>query len=365
MQPLGSVGIVPQVVNPQVLVMPTKAPSENVVKKKGSCTKCGQCCGSLFVMIFAILCTMGCYFYPTYKSFTDPDYFKNREDPIWTWETAFSKVKEIGHAMSNISSSLSEESRAIAVETPTGESEVGAGDYNTSFGRKLKIGRRGKNRGNNTDQNPNANANATVIGMNSTVINDNINGTLNNETVLVEARGRYFEKEYCDKADSKGPWKDFCGVKSIITNLECIDMMNGPAICVGIRNSKYVVFTASQQCKLLEPKIPVEIIPVISDYCSGKIHFPSKLKCPCKISQSIVEQSTQVTTPENNVDNNSTSINGNQVSLNKVDSETSDKLGGPDGVVSKLVSGIEDAFKFIEEIANETNSKAKNNVIHS
>ncbi|KAH8739240.1 hypothetical protein FG386_000716 [Cryptosporidium ryanae] len=358
MQPLGTVSTVPQVVNPQVLVVPTKAPSENVAKKKGSCTKCGQCCGSLFVMIFAVLCTMGCYFYPAYKSFTDPEYLKTKEDPIWTWSTAFSKVQELGHAMSNIGSSLSgAESKEIAVEESTNESGV-------AYGRKLKIGRKGKSKNNNANSSLSSSANATAVGSNSTTSDGNVNSVPSNGTALFGVGGKYFEKEYCDGADLKGPWRDFCGIRSTITNLECIDMMNGPAICVGIRNLKYIVFTASQQCKLLEPKIPVEIIPIISDYCSGKIHFPGKLKCPCKVSQSVVEQHPQVA-PVENVNNNSTSMSGNLVSLNKVDSETSERLGGPDGVVSKLLSGLEGDFKFIEKVANETSTKSGNSVINS
>lgn len=337
--------MVPQVVNPQVLVVPAKAPPETSLKKKGACTKCGQCWGSLFVMVVAILCTMTCYLYPVYKSITDPDYFNNRQEPVWTWGTAVSRAKELGHTVSSIGLSLLDESETV------GESD-GSGLVSE---RKLKAGRKGRGR--------NGRAGSATGDASSATSNSN-SWTESSEIVLLSnskpsgggSDGKYFEKEYCDELDKRGPWRDFCSLRASIGHLDCVDVMDGPTVCVGIKDLKRVVFTVSQHCKLLDPKIPVEIIPVISDYCSGKIHFQGKPRCPCKINSSIVELSSQ--TPMSH--NNSTSTGGaraNKVSLNKLDDQAVSRFGGSDGVVSKLTGGFEDAIAFIQQISSWNNTR--------
>lgn len=251
MQQPGAIGVLPQVVNPQMLMLPNNNARRKT--KKGSCTTCGRCFGSLFIILFAIICVSCCYAYPIYNSFTNPDYFKTTEKPIWTWKMLFSKVKDIGNSLS------------IIKDTSEDDDMV--------------------NKTGNETVNNNVNNNNTE---NVHVVSDrklNMRGNYFNQTDFFKEKNmnKYLNREYCYDSENEY-WDVFCGVKTNVRNLECIDMMNGPAICVGIRNSNYEVFLVPTECKFLNPEIPIEIIPTISDYCSNKIQFSSNPKCPCFIT---------------------------------------------------------------------------------
>lgn len=367
MQPIGAFGMVPQLINPPVMMVPGrssgKGSSGNCCggsnsKRKGSCGSCGRCFGSLFIILFAFICTSCCYAYPIYNSFTNPEYFKKQETPIWTWETAFSKAKEIGYSMSLTKSP----------EDGNGTSENTARSREMDRVQFLKL--------NSTDDN-NRNASTfinleNISGQNSSKIffppynNTYISSLLySNPERKLSIRGgggglnlvkdlaigvktkqipnKYFNKEYCDRGreeKSEGVWNEFCNYKHNVTNLECIDMMNGPAICVGIRNRKYEVFSVSKQCKFIDPEIPVEIFPTISDICYSGKYLNSSLAtfnitkpiCPCMISSSPVDN---LELNENTTI--ATTLTGNQktrdfILQDKANPETQKMLRGPEGI---------------------------------
>ncbi|KAJ1615548.1 signal peptide-containing protein [Cryptosporidium canis] len=352
MQPVGTFGVVPQVVNPAVVVVPSNNAGsgpkggggccgKRKSKRKGSCSSCGRCFGSLFVMLFAFICTSGCYVFPIYSSFTKPDYFKNPEKPIWTWKTAFNKVQSIGNSMAAGDSSEGNEGAAVATlreanltrgldnvlfmamnSTNDDVPYIEPNFYNSSFlstemkpfaeERKLNI------RG------------GILAGLNQT---KELMGFKSKRTP-----DAYFGKEYCERGADGAPvgvWKELCNFKHNVTNLECIDMMNGPAICVGIRNRRYEVFSVSKQCKFVDPEIPVEIFPTISDLCYNGNNSSSlraavnitKPICPCMITSSLVdnvEPTGIATAPSQNA--------RDFIAVNRTNTEIQKLLQGPEGV---------------------------------
>ncbi|KAF7458553.1 hypothetical protein HWI79_875 [Cryptosporidium felis] len=283
MQPIGTLGVIPQLVNPQVMVAPGRSSRKGSggSKKKGSCSSCGRCFGSLFVILFAIICTSCCYAYPIYNSFTNPNYFKQHEKPIWTWRMALNKVKDLGYSMSIISSPINQDENEVKKASNSSETTRRIEDYLRS------------------------NISDLILSESSNSFADLFNSTGNRKLSIRGAGGglqnniftfkkkatpnKYFNREYCGEEERRA-WSELCNVKHNVTNLECIDMLNGPAICVGIRNRGYEVFSVSKECKFLEPELPVEVFPAVSSFCSsGNSSKGNSLLCPCLITANLVD----------------------------------------------------------------------------
>ncbi|KAH8582727.1 uncharacterized protein ELE39_001383 [Cryptosporidium sp. chipmunk genotype I] len=374
MQPIGAFGMVPQLMNPPVVMVPGRNSGRslsgngsccggNNSKRKGSCSSCGRCFGSLLIILFAFICTSCCYAYPIYNSFTNPEYFKKQEEPIWTWKTALNKAKKIGYSMSltklpedeNVTSGNTSRSREmdgvqfLKLDSTDKLNSKDDSDGNTTTFINLE-NFLGKN-SSNILLPPYNNSYISSLLYSNTERKLNIRGgggVMNHTRDLVigvktkQTPNKYFNKEYCERGESEvseGVWKELCNYKHNVTNLECIDMMNGPAICVGIRNRKYEVFSVSKQCKFVDPEIPVEIFPAISDICYNGKYLNGSLTtfnitkplCPCMITSSPVDNlefsgNTTTKTSTGTQDTRDFTL------LNKASPETQKMLRGPEGI---------------------------------
>lgn len=363
MQPIGAFGMVPQLVNPSVVMVPggnsVKSLNRNgsccggkKPKRKGSCGVCGRCIGSLFIILFAFICTSCCYSYPIYNSFTNPEYFKKNEEPIWTWKIALNKAKEFGYSMS-------------LTKAPEDENELfEENDKNGDLDKVQFLKLNSTNNGTattflNLRNYPDKNSSNLISPLYnnsymSNILYSNVERKLNirggglnliNELIGFKTKqipNKYFDKEYCERGENATAeiWKDLCNFRHNVTNFECIDMMNGPAICVGIRNHKYEVFSVSKQCKFVDPEIPVEIFPAISDLCYSNKRYHSissavattnitKPICPCMITSSPVDnmEFDGNTTTKGNIDTRDFII------LNKTNQDAQKMLRGGEGIL--------------------------------
>lgn len=348
MQPIGTVGVVPQLVNQAVMMVPAKNSVDNSRKggggccgrsrsKKGSCGSCGKCIGSLFVMLFAFICASCCYAYPIYNAFMNPEYFKSREKPIWTWEMLFNKAKEVGNSI--IQPKPSEpEGEVFSRNSQTRDLEgaqlhrlnsTSGSEPSSSFLNLENF--LGKNAQNlmlplyNSSQTSSVERKLNIRGGGQT--KEELAGIRSKPTHRV-----YFSKEYCERGEdgmSTGAWKELCNFKHNVTNLECIDMMNGPAICVGIRNHQYEIFSVSKLCKSVDPEIPVEVFPAISDICYSE-NSPNGLPtsaavnnttCPCMVTSSSIDNT--------GLSGNATTVNPDTndfITLDKLNSDVHELL---------------------------------------
>ncbi|OII75697.1 hypothetical protein cand_029420 [Cryptosporidium andersoni] len=238
MQNFTTAGQIPHLVSPNLLMIsPNKARSSKKRSNQSSCSACGRCCGSIAIIMFAVIAVSCCYALPIYSALMNSKYYDSYEEPIWNWSIVLSGIQYIKNLL------------------PDKEAIFSKNDINNTTMR-------------------------TLVEV-TDVSNETIDITRDHTTREAANFSSidYFREDLCQKNNST--WSKHCNYDNKITTFECIDMLRGPTVCIGIRNGRYNIFLVPNACKLVEPPLPVEIIPSIADGCVVDSKNPSI--CPCYI----------------------------------------------------------------------------------